>query len=72
MYFLNLHNIKQRFQAASDNGTPLNITFYTGDYQLLKKKDQNVIAVNRPKAYLNFVLFDDQFKLVDENSVVNR
>jgi len=54
------------------NNTPLNGSFYNGDYQRLKQKDPEGMAAGRPKAYLNFVLFNDQFKLVDENSGVRQ
>ncbi|WP_255373017.1 DUF6443 domain-containing protein [Chitinophaga sp. YR573] len=54
------------------NNTPLNSSFYNGDYQRLKQREPDGTASNRPKAYLNFVLFDDQFKLVDENSGVRQ
>ncbi|HEY1201041.1 MAG TPA: hypothetical protein VGE79_08680, partial [Niastella sp.] len=40
------------------------------DYQRLKEKDPDNPIKDKPKAYLNFVLFDDQFKLVEENSGV--
>jgi len=58
--------------AASDNVTPFNSSFYNNDYQRLKERDADQPNVDRPKAYLNFVLFDDQFKLVDENSGVKQ
>jgi RHS repeat-associated protein len=58
--------------AIADNNTPLNSNFYNNDYQRLKEKDPDGITADRPKAYLNFVLFDDQFKLVDENSGVRQ
>jgi RHS repeat-associated protein len=65
--------------AASDHGgamtpgnSPLNADFYNGNYQQLKKKNADPENPNRPKAYLNFVLFDDQFKLVEDNSGVKQ
>lgn len=58
--------------ATANNSSPLNSNFYNGDYQRLKEKDPDGIATDRPKAYLNFVLFDDQFKLVDKNSGVRQ
>ncbi|MET3878746.1 DUF6443 domain-containing protein [Chitinophaga sp. OAE865] len=60
--------------GASDAGasTPFNSDFYNTDYQRLKEKDSDPAQTDRPKAYLNFVLFDDQFKLVDENSGVRQ
>lgn len=52
--------------------TPFTSNFYNNDYQQLKEKEPDPINPNRPKAYLNFVLFDDQFKLVEENSGVKQ
>lgn len=46
--------------------------FNGNDYQRLKEKDPNHSQQDKPKAYLNFVLFDDQFNLVDENSGVRQ
>ncbi|WP_298731628.1 DUF6443 domain-containing protein [uncultured Chitinophaga sp.] len=47
--------------------------FNWNDYQRLKEKDpNNQGAQNNPRAYLNFVLFDDQFNLVEENSGVRQ
>ncbi|WP_343898889.1 RHS repeat-associated core domain-containing protein, partial [Chitinophaga japonensis] len=43
------------------------------DYQRLKEKDpDNKGPQDKPRAYLNFVLFDDQFNLVEENSGVRQ
>lgn len=58
----------------SDAGmaTPFTSNFYNNDYQQLKAKEPDQLNPNRPKAYLNFVLFDDQFKLVEENSGVKQ
>jgi RHS repeat-associated protein len=59
--------------GSTDNqSTPFNSNFYNNDYQRLKDKDPGQLNTDRPKAYLNFVLFDDQFKLVDENSGVKQ
>ncbi|ACU62082.1 DUF6443 domain-containing protein [Chitinophaga pinensis] len=54
------------------NNTPFNADFYNNDYQRLKEKSQANEESNRPKAYLNFVLFDDDFKLVKDNSGVRQ
>ncbi|MGF6925539.1 RHS repeat-associated protein [Chitinophaga sp. W2I13] len=51
---------------------PFTSSFYNNDYQQLKEKEPDQQNPDRPKAYLNFVLFDDQFKLVEENSGVKR
>lgn len=54
------------------NNTPFNTDFYRNDYQRLKEKKQDNNQSNRPKAYLSFVLFDDDFKLVEDNSGVRQ
>lgn len=48
--------------------TPFNADFYDNNYQRLKENIGDDNQVNRMKAYLNFVLFDDNFNLV--NSIV--
>jgi RHS repeat-associated protein len=59
--------------ALNNNSTPFNDGFVNNEYQRLKDKDPGKDATtNRPKAYLNFVLFDDQFRMVDENSGVRQ
>ena len=55
-----------------DQQTPFTSNFYNNDYQRLKEKEPDQADPERPKAYLNFVLFDDQFKLVDANSGVKQ
>jgi len=46
--------------------------FNSNDYQRLKEKDADQNQQDKPKAYLNFALFDDQFNLVDQNSGVRQ
>jgi RHS repeat-associated protein len=58
--------------TGNANLTPFNSNFYNNDYRRLKEKEPNRPNVDRPKAYLNFVLFDDDFKLVEENSGVKQ
>ncbi|MEV4883276.1 RHS repeat-associated core domain-containing protein, partial [Chitinophaga ginsengisegetis] len=58
--------------ASSEQATPFNSSFYNNDYQRLKEMEPDQQNPDRPKAYLNFVLFDDQFKLVDGNSGVKQ
>jgi RHS repeat-associated protein len=58
--------------AATLNNTPFNTDFYNSNYQRLKEKNKEHSPANRPKAYLNFVLFDDNFKLVEDNSGVRQ
>ncbi|NSL88906.1 RHS repeat-associated core domain-containing protein [Chitinophaga sp. Mgbs1] len=50
---------------------PFNADFYNHQYQQLKRKEPQQHP-EQPKAYLNYVLFDDQFKLVEQNSGVKR
>jgi RHS repeat-associated protein len=57
--------------AQADRLTPFG-NFNSNDYQRLKEKDPDENKVDKPRAYLNFVLFDDQFNLVDENSGVRQ
>jgi len=46
--------------------------FNGSDYQRLKERDADQNQQDKPKAYLNFVLFDDQFNFVEENSGVRQ
>ncbi|NLR67495.1 RHS repeat-associated core domain-containing protein [Chitinophaga varians] len=57
--------------AAPVNSTPFNANFYNNDYRQLKEKNPDQQHC-KPKAYLNYVLFDDQFKMVEENSGVKQ
>ncbi len=58
-----------KVSGDAENSTPFNQKFLNEDYERLKEKDPESGGLSdRPKAYLNFVLFDDQFNLVDENS----
>ncbi|WP_170117615.1 DUF6443 domain-containing protein [Chitinophaga ginsengisoli] len=43
-------------------------TFSSSTYNQLKNLDASQNQPDKPKAYLSYVLFDDQFNLVDENS----
>ncbi|SKA40026.1 RHS repeat-associated core domain-containing protein [Chitinophaga eiseniae] len=57
--------------AAPVGNTPFNANFYNNDYRQLKEKNPDQ-QPNKPKAYLNYVLFDDQFKMVEDNSGVKQ
>ncbi len=57
--------------SANLSNTPFNNNF-SNAYQRLKDKDTKASNPMRPKAYLNFVLFDEQFLLVDKNSGVKQ
>ncbi len=54
------------------NGTPFTTNFYNNDYRHLKEKYADNPSIDRPKAYLNYVLFDDQFNLVQNNSGIKQ
>ncbi|GAA3934301.1 hypothetical protein GO495_29785 [Chitinophaga oryziterrae] len=56
--------------AASNNITPSNVGFNNNDYQTLKERNSSDNNPDRLKSYLNFALFDDQFKMVENNSGV--
>jgi len=57
--------------GGAGNGT-FTGNFYNNEYQHLKEKDPDGYHSDKPKAYLNFALFDDQFKMVDDNSGVRQ
>lgn len=57
---------------AGGAGSVLNAGLTSGVYDGLKQKDPNQNLSTKPKAYLNFALFDDQFALVDDNSGVRQ
>lgn len=57
---------------TSNTATPFNSNFYNNEYRRLKEDGNDNQTPNRPKAYLSFVLFDDQLKLVDKNSGVKQ
>nr|WP_295869882.1 DUF6443 domain-containing protein [uncultured Chitinophaga sp.] len=72
-------------QGYTDNGihnagdvsnfTPFSSNFYNNDYRRLKEKENPNVEKSteqRPKAYLNFVMFDEDFKMVEENSGVRQ
>ncbi|NLR82065.1 DUF6443 domain-containing protein [Chitinophaga eiseniae] len=58
--------------VAGMTASPFGTTFTARDYQRLTEKDQDPQQPNKPKAYLNYVLFDDQFNMVDANSGVKQ
>ncbi len=61
--------------AASDanNGTPFNNNFVNNSWDRLKERDPKSPAnPDRPRAYLNFVLFDEDFNLVEGSSGVKQ
>ncbi|NSL86241.1 hypothetical protein ECE50_005340 [Chitinophaga sp. Mgbs1] len=57
---------------AETGAAPFGSKFTANDYRQLTQKDPDQPQQNKPRAYLNYVLFDGQFKMVDENSGVKR
>ena len=53
-------------------GSPVATNFGNTGYQYLRDKDPSQNLSDKPKAYLNFALFDDQFTLVEEGSGVRQ
>ncbi len=61
--------------AASEgaNGTPFNNNFVNNSWDRLKERDpKSPTNPDRPRAYLNFVLFDEDFNLVEGSSGVKQ
>lgn len=58
--------------ATTTPSSPFTSNFYNSDYQRLKQRDADQLQAGTPKAYLNYVLFDDQFKMVEDNSGVKQ
>jgi len=54
--------------GATGSGSPIVTNFTSTNYDQLKQKDASQNLSDKPKAYLNYVLFDDGFTLVDDNS----
>ncbi|QEH44079.1 RHS repeat-associated core domain-containing protein [Chitinophaga sp. XS-30] len=52
--------------------TPFNQSFTSGSYQRLKEDRSDNGLSDKPKAYLNYILFDEQMNLVEENSGVKQ
>jgi RHS repeat-associated protein len=65
-------NTKVHEGVNVSNNTPFSTNFSSTDYNRLKERSQEDNKINKASAYLNYVLFDDQFKLVDENSGMKR
>lgn len=57
---------------GTGTGSPIVSNFTSANYQTIRDKDplQNVASL--PKAYLAYVLFDEQMNMVDENSGVRQ
>ncbi|WP_343669073.1 DUF6443 domain-containing protein [Chitinophaga sp.] len=57
--------------TAADNSV-MTTSLNNNDYSQLINSDNGDADPNRPKAYLNYVLFDDQFNMVNQNSGLKR
>lgn len=64
--------IAEGVHVGGGPGSPINTSFTSSTYTNLLQKDPNQNQSNQPKAYLNFAVFDDMFKMVDENSGVKQ
>ncbi|RFS20233.1 RHS repeat-associated core domain-containing protein [Chitinophaga silvatica] len=51
---------------------PFNTDFYNNDLKNLKEKENSNQDPSRPKAYLSYILFNDRFEMVEENSGVKQ
>ncbi len=59
--------------SEGNNGTPFNNNFVNNSWDRLKERDPKSPAnPDRPRAYLNFVLFDEDFNLVEGSSGVEQ
>lgn len=65
-------NTKVHEGVNVSNNTPFSTNFTIADYNRLKERSRDDNKVNKASAYLSYVLFDDQFNLVDENSGMKR
>jgi len=57
---------------GTGTSSPFNSGFYNNSYRRLKERDFNEELSNRPKAYLSYVLFDEQMRMVENSSGVKR
>ncbi|WP_161964062.1 DUF6443 domain-containing protein [Chitinophaga flava] len=60
--------------GTESSNSPFGSKFTSKDYERLVNEapGKDPDAANRPRAYLNYVLFDDQFNMVDANSGVKQ
>lgn len=65
-------SISDGTHGVVDASSALNTSITPANYDQLKSKNPAENLSNKPKAYLNYVLFDDMFNMVDENSGVKQ
>lgn len=58
--------------AAAGTSSGFSSAYTTSEYEELISKDANENLSTKPKAYLSYVLFDDLFNMVDDNSGVKQ
>ena len=59
-------------KGSGITSSPITADFYNNAYQRLRERDKGDNNTDRPKAYLNFVMFDEKFNLVEGNSGVKQ
>ncbi|PWV47662.1 hypothetical protein [Chitinophaga sp. S165] len=69
---LNGNVIAEGVHRATGTGSPINTVFDGTVYNNLTNMDPDQNEASQPKAYLNYILFDDQFNIVSENSGVRQ
>jgi YD repeat-containing protein len=69
---LNGRVIADGVHQATGTGSPVNTVFDGTVYNNLTNMDPDQNEPLQPKAYLNYILFDEQFNIVNENSGVRQ
>lgn len=64
--------VSEGVHAATGTASPIATNFSSSDYDALKQKDPTQNLSDKPKAYLNYALFDNSFSMVNENSGVKQ
>jgi RHS repeat-associated protein len=67
---LNTSTISDGVHQATGPGSPINSVFTGSLYTLVKNQNPGQNLTTQPQAYLNYVLFDDQFNMVSSCSGV--
>lgn len=65
-------SLPNREHGIMDAGAAIQTTFTSSEYDELKNKNPDENLSEKPKAYLNYVLFDNMFNMVEENSGVKQ